>query len=311
MEPGGVFDSEGGGDGPPGSLVRIVVALASCAALMAVAPAEVAGAGLLPTLGSRPPAPSRPQPGPRPSPPVPANATRTIRLSLPLRPLHPLRVEAGRGRAPVLPTTVGCRRTGPTLVRHGTRRGRRVALTFDDGPGPYTPAILKALRRVHVHATFFQIGRQIPGQNHLERQMVRAGHTLGDHSYSHPPRPSRWQLASTKALIERAGRYRPCLFRPPYGIVDPALQERARRLGMTAVLWDVDPSDYEDPGGRVLVQRVVSHVRPGSIIVMHDGGGMRAQTVAAVPGLVNALRRRGYRLVTVDHLLGYRRAYSP
>lgn len=196
-----------------------------------------------------------------------------------------------------------------SYISRGSPRKREVALTFDDGPGPYTPAIVRALRRVHVRATFFQIGRQIPGQNRLERRMVRAGHTLGDHSYSHPALPSRDQLASTKGLIEQAGHYHPCLFRPPYGIVDRRLEKRVRRLGMTTVLWNVDPSDYEDPGARVIVERVASHARPGAIIVLHDGGGMRAQTVAAVPRIVNALRRRGYRFVTVDHLLGYLRAY--
>lgn len=211
----------------------------------------------------------------------------------------------------VRPRLIGCRRHGRALVRGGPHRGRRVALTFDDGPGPSTPKVLRALRRAHVHATFFQLGKEVRGHRRLERWMLAAGHTLADHSYSHPHLPSRSQLAGTRSLIRRYTGFSTCLFRPPYGDVNGRLVHDSVRLGMTAVLWDDDPGDWRTPGTRSIVRSELSQMHPGSIVIMHDGGGPRAETAAAIPKVVRRLRRRGYRFVTVDRLLGYRRVYSP
>lgn len=211
----------------------------------------------------------------------------------------------------VRPRLIGCRRRGRAVVHGGPRGGRRVALTFDDGPGPSTPKVLRALRRAHVHATFFQLGKEVRGHRRLERRMLAAGHTLADHSYSHPHLPSRAQLAGTRSLIRRYTGFDTCLFRPPYGDVNRRLVHDSVSLGMTAVVWNDDPQDWRTPGTASIVRTELSEMRPGAIVIMHDGGGPRGQTAAAIPRIVHRLRRRGYRFVTVDQLLGYQRVYGP
>jgi peptidoglycan/xylan/chitin deacetylase (PgdA/CDA1 family) len=112
------------------------------------------------------------------------------------------------------------------------------------------------------------------------------------------------ELERTSAAIAGAtGGYRPCLFRPPYGSTSPALEALARRLGMQTVLWTVDPRDWSRPGTATIVARVLAAVRPHAIVLLHDGGGPRQQTVAAVPAIVTSLRARGYRFVTLPTLL--------
>jgi peptidoglycan/xylan/chitin deacetylase (PgdA/CDA1 family) len=118
------------------------------------------------------------------------------------------------------------------------------------------------------------------------------------------------QLAPTSAAIDRAAGYQPCVFRPPYGAQDGAVVAGAAALGLTTVVWDVDPSDYARPGTDAIVRRVLAGVRSGSIVLMHDGGGPRAETLAALPRIIDALRARGYRFVTVPQLLGYATVYG-
>ena len=101
------------------------------------------------------------------------------------------------------------------------------------------------------------------------------------------------------------------MFRPPYGSYDEAVVRDAGALGLATVLWNVDPADYSQPGVGAIVRRVLAQVQPGSIIVSHDGGGRRAQTLAAYPQIIRALRARGYRIVTVPQLLGFQPVYVP
>jgi hypothetical protein len=101
------------------------------------------------------------------------------------------------------------------------------------------------------------------------------------------------------------------VFRPPYGAYDSSIVQIARSLGLATVLWNVDPSDYTLPGVSAIKQRVLAQVQPGSIIISHDGGGPRGQTLAAYPSIIAALRARGYRIVTIPQLLGFRPVYVP
>ena len=101
------------------------------------------------------------------------------------------------------------------------------------------------------------------------------------------------------------------MFRPPYGAYDSSVVATARSLGLATVLWNVDPSDYALPGTSAIEQRVLAQVRPGSIIISHDGGGPRGQTLAAYPRIIAALRARGYRIVTIPQLLGFPPVYVP
>jgi peptidoglycan/xylan/chitin deacetylase (PgdA/CDA1 family) len=217
-----------------------------------------------------------------------------------------------RLRAP-LPT--GCTPAGPAYVTNGSRGRHVVALTFDDGPSTYTPAVLDVLERERIHATFFLIGRQVGGYAAFARRALADGDMLGDHTWSHPDVSgggafASGQITSTASAIQRATGFRPCLFRAPYGAVSPSLIGLAHGLGLTTIQWDVDPRDWSLPGSRAIYSRIVGAARNGSIVLMHDGGGPRSQTLAALPGIIHTLRARGYGFVTVTQLTGARLRYG-
>jgi peptidoglycan-N-acetylglucosamine deacetylase len=209
----------------------------------------------------------------------------------------------------------GCVPVGPVFQRFGPPR-REVALTFDDGPDQRTPAMLDALEKAHAPGTFFQIGRQIAGREALLRRMLADGDAIGDHTWNHAdlvrnPGAATDEISRTAAAIRDAtGGYLTCLFRAPYGSVDDALFALVRGLGMTTIGWNVDPRDWSMPGTGTIVARVLRAVTPGAIVILHDGGGPRGQTVAAVPRIVAGLRAGGYRLVTVPQLLGFATTYG-
>jgi len=205
---------------------------------------------------------------------------------------------------------VGCT-GGGGLVHNGPRDRKAVALTFDDGPSSYTEGFLDVLRRTGAHATFFEIGQEVPGRADAMRRILRDGNEIANHTTHHDELPGYWDLAATNALIRDATGFQPCLFRPPGGAVNSAVVAAAARAGMTTVIWDVDPTDWSNPGSGAVYSRVVGAVRPGSIVVMHDGGGNRSGTLAALPRIVRTLRSRGYRFATVSQLLGHRLIYRP
>ena len=210
---------------------------------------------------------------------------------------------------------VGCRSSGDIVHRHGPAL-HEVAVGFDDGPYPDTPAFVRMLARSHAQATFFMIGRQVtPAYRETILHELREGDVPGDHTFSHPDltrsREVRGQLQSTIAAIRALSGYTPCVFRPPYGDVNASVERTARSLGLATVGWNVDPSDYAQPGVAAIARRVLEQVQPGSIIISHDGGGPRGQTLAAYPKIIAALHKRGYRFVTIPELLGYRPVYEP
>jgi peptidoglycan/xylan/chitin deacetylase (PgdA/CDA1 family) len=195
------------------------------------------------------------------------------------------------------------------FVARGSPRRREVALTFDDGPSPWTPKLVKALRRLHAHATFFPIGYAIVRYPRYLKLLARRGFTIGDHTMNHPnlaalsgPRQLP-EIDGQASLLRGAKIPYPRLFRPPYGSFDKNTLGLLQERRMLMVLWSVNPEDYYRPGSKVIVARVLQAARPGAIVLMHDGGGDRSQTVAAVPRIVRQLRRRGYRIVSVPRLL--------
>lgn len=219
---------------------------------------------------------------------------------------------SGRARLRIRrPREVGCRRRGRALHRRASRRRRAVALTFDDGPSVYTRRVLRILRRFHARATFFLVGTEVRRYPGLARRELRAGNELANHSLRHSFFPSGGDLRATNGVIRRATGFKPCMFRPPGGFVGGGLVRSALGLGMTTVIWSVDPRDWSRPGSGAIAQRALGPVRPGSIVLLHDGGGPRSQTVAALPRILRALRRRHYRLVTLSRLLGGRLRFSP
>jgi peptidoglycan/xylan/chitin deacetylase (PgdA/CDA1 family) len=203
----------------------------------------------------------------------------------------------------------GCRRSGAGQVSRGPS-GKRVALTYDDGPSTYTPAFLRELRKLGVPATFFVIGQQVSANASLMRSILRSGSMVANHSWSHPDMGGGGAAASSQlregnAAIRRATGFTPCLFRPPYGSTSADLVSRANAQGMTSVLWTVDPLDWRTPGTGSIVSSVLRQTSGGAIILSHDGGGPRSQTLAALPQIVRTLKGRGYKFVTLTDLLGY------
>jgi peptidoglycan/xylan/chitin deacetylase (PgdA/CDA1 family) len=190
------------------------------------------------------------------------------------------------------------------------RVARAVALTFDDGPSPqYTPRILAALTRLRVRATFFVIGYLAEANPDLVRRELRLGMTVGNHSYNHPevppfdqlpPRLLSDEIALGGRVLSRLGAP-PRLFRPPGGSASPALVRAAAALGQRVVLWSVDPADWSTgSSAKEITKRVLAAVRPGSIVILHDGGGNRSATLAALPAIVRGIRHRDLHLVALS-----------
>lgn len=180
--------------------------------------------------------------------------------------------------------------------------GGVVYLTFDDGPTPaYTAPILALLARYRARATFFVIGRNAAAHPELVRQEHAAGHGVGNHTWNHRRLNGledgrlEAEVDATSAVIGRAtGTPVRCL-RPPYATVDAASADRARARGLRLVLWDVDSNDWRRPGVAAIAGRVLGRVRSGDVVLLHDGGGDRTQTVAALEQVLASLSARGFR----------------
>ncbi|HXB64808.1 MAG TPA: polysaccharide deacetylase family protein [Solirubrobacteraceae bacterium] len=194
-------------------------------------------------------------------------------------------------------------------VTEGGHHGHQLALTFDDGPGPYTLKLVHELSHLHVHATFFAIGEEERWFSAGTLAELRAGDVVGDHTETHPmlaslsARAQHEELFEQMVHIEALGGPAPQLFRPPYGSFDATTFKQLRALHLLMVLWSDDTSDYTLPGTATIVQRALAGAHPGAIILMHDAGGNRAETVAALPAIVAGLRRKGLEPVTIPRLL--------
>jgi peptidoglycan/xylan/chitin deacetylase (PgdA/CDA1 family) len=194
-------------------------------------------------------------------------------------------------------------------VRVAGAQHREVALTFDDGPGPYTPQVLAILKRMNVPATFFEVGVAEQYFHASTSQIVAAGYPIGDHTQTHAPMgrispaEQESQLLQQTTSISAYGAPFPRLFRPPYGLWDADTLALLRKYRMLMVLWTVDTNDYRQPGVATIVHSVLSGVKPGAIVLMHDAGGIRTETVEALPTIIRKLRARKYRFVTVPRLL--------
>jgi cellulose synthase/poly-beta-1,6-N-acetylglucosamine synthase-like glycosyltransferase/peptidoglycan/xylan/chitin deacetylase (PgdA/CDA1 family)/spore germination protein YaaH len=212
----------------------------------------------------------------------------------------------------------------PYLVRRTGYRPGEVALTFDDGPDPeWTPPILDILREKHVPAAFFVVGENALGHPALLDRIVNEGHELGNHSYTHPnfstisDEEARLEINATERLVEAYTGRGMRLFRAPYfGDAEPTTADElgpalvAQQDGYLNVGLHVDTEDWQQPGVDAIVANAVREVeagnreRSGQIVLLHDGGGDRAQTIAALPRIIDQLRARGYRFVPVSALAG-------
>lgn len=204
---------------------------------------------------------------------------------------------------------------------------RKLAITFDDGPDPrWTPKILDVLKEKHVPATFFVIGLDASQWPQILKREYAEGHSIGNHTYTHPafeeisPTQLRWELNLTQRLIGSTLGVKSILFRPPYGIDhQPEFAEEvaqlplAQDMGYLIVGQKIDPHDWRQPYGKQvpaqeIVDGVLRQATSGNIILFHDGGGDRSQTVAALPQIIDQLRERGYDFVSVPELINKTRA---
>jgi len=189
----------------------------------------------------------------------------------------------------------------------GGSHGRYVALTFDDGPGAYTPRALAILRKRHLRATFFLIGRNVAPRRDLVQEELKDYAALGVHAWVHKsldrrrPAKIRNQIVWTRSAIARATGAEARLFRPPYGARNARVDRASRRLGMVEVLWSIDSGDSQGKNWRQIGREVLRNIQPGSIVLMHDN---RGQTIRALHRLIlPGLEKRGLIPVTVPELL--------
>jgi len=197
---------------------------------------------------------------------------------------------------------------GKVLREHPAHFDKKLmALTFDDGPDPRcTPRLLDILAKYDAHATFFVVGKEIPGREALLQRMIAEGHTVGNHTYTHPSNPpadrARTELSRTDTLITKATGHAPTCFRPPYGRIDTALTAQAKRHGYGVFLWTIDPGDTRGNGTRSLVRQVLHAPENGDIVILHDGNDHEA-SVDAVEPILEALSAKGWQFVTLPEMM--------
>jgi peptidoglycan/xylan/chitin deacetylase (PgdA/CDA1 family) len=189
-----------------------------------------------------------------------------------------------------------------------------IALTFDDGPWPSsTDKIVSSLKKLDVQATFFMLGTQVHGARARAKSVVTNGNAVGVHSWNHAQltkrssSANRADLKRTRNEIASATGVTPTWFRPPYGATSKSVKATAKALGLRQVIWTVDTLDWKYRNASSITSRALKGARTGGVVLMHDGGGPRSATVAAVPAIVKKLRAKGYDFVTLDEMaaLGY------
>jgi peptidoglycan/xylan/chitin deacetylase (PgdA/CDA1 family) len=213
--------------------------------------------------------------------------------------------------------------TGQWLGRTftGARRGSKLlALTFDDGPNdPHTLRLLEILAKHDVHATFFLIGRYVQQRPDIVRELVKAGHGVGNHTFSHPllmfksVAKVRNELETCHHVLTEAVGEHSNLFRPPFGGRRPAVLRIARDLGLEPVMWTVTGYDWKAPSAEYIEQKVIAKVRGGDVILLHDGGHLqmgadRSRTVTATDRLISRYKTEGYVFLTIQEMMARNRA---
>ena len=187
----------------------------------------------------------------------------------------------------------------------GTVGKKVVALTFDDGPGPYTPQVLSVLEKYHVPATFFEIGVDIVDYPQYTQLLSQAGYPVEDHTWTHADLDGlstsdlSYQIDQTQNEIKSITGTTPDCVRPPYDVFDTSVLNEIAARGLATISYSIDSLDWSQPGIEAIVHNVVSAAFPGAVVDMHDGGGDRSQTIAALPDIIQQLRAEGYGFVSV------------
>jgi peptidoglycan/xylan/chitin deacetylase (PgdA/CDA1 family) len=250
-----------------------------------------------------------PAPGPGQTPPASPTAAPSRAVSTPSARTRLARKDQVRTRlAGTRPRAAGRGRrghAGDLPMYHVDDGPKVIALTIDDGPSPvYTPQILQLLDKYQVTATFSMIGLQVDAHPGMAREVAAAGHMIANHTWSHldlavlPPVAIADQInRATGAIHTVTGRV-PTLFRAPYGAWSPVVLQHCAQTGMTPLDWSVDPRDWSRPGVASIVGNIMRNTKTGSIILEHDGGGNRSQTVAALTIVLPRLLAAGYHFTT-------------
>lgn len=184
-----------------------------------------------------------------------------------------------------------------------------IALTFDDGPWPDTTIqVLNILKENNVKGTFFVVGQNVKNYPDLVRRVIADGHAIGNHTWHHwyhfmNPKAAAYEVDNTTDLIYQTTGVKTNLFRPPGGIMHNGVAAYARNRKYAIIMWSSDSLDYARPSVPRLVNNVFSTARPGGIVLLHDGGGNRSQTVQALPEIIHRFRQQGYSFVTIPELL--------
>jgi peptidoglycan/xylan/chitin deacetylase (PgdA/CDA1 family) len=276
-------------------MMAVLLLLGACAADSSASawhtPAPIASGG-----GAGAGAPASPSPSPSPSSSPTAAAPRSASPTVSLARPKP----SATTRPPAPPFTPG---HGPFGSMSSTGSSA-VALTFDDGPGGNTGQVLDLLKRYGIHATFCVIGEQVSAQASMIRRIVNEGHTLCNHTWTHDEKLRTRSTAQIVSELQRtndaihaiAPNARIAYFRNPGGNFSPQTMSIAAGMGMKSLFWNVDPRDWADPGTSAIINNVMNHTHSGSIVLMHDGGGNRSQTVSALRSVLPSLKRK-YALV--------------
>ncbi|GGJ72067.1 bifunctional polysaccharide deacetylase/glycosyltransferase family 2 protein [Streptomyces brasiliensis] len=234
-----------------------------------------------------------------------------------------------RGRNDTVPSQVA--RGGPVIANAATSphtaqvKARTIALTFDDGPDPvWTPRILDVLRRNHVHATFFVVGTQVVDHPELVRRIIADGNQIGIHTFTHPdlsnlaPWHRSLELHETQLAVAGAAGVTTALLRPPFSSKNEALDDadwsvltQADAAGYVTVLTTQDAQDWRRPGVKHVLANATPHGHAGQILLMHDSGGDRSQTVAALESLIPRLKAQGFTFTTVSDAVGMAAPVQP
>jgi chitin deacetylase len=199
---------------------------------------------------------------------------------------------------------------GATIDRAKLAKGEKViALTFDDGPWPtYTGEVLDILKANNIKGTFFVVGQNLKSFPDLGKRVVAEGHIIANHTWHHwyhhmNPQVAAYEIDRTSDQIYQITGVRTTLFRPPGGIMNNGVAAYAKNKKYSLIMWSSDSNDYSRPGIPRLINNVMKEAKPGGIVLMHDGGGNRSNTVKALPQIIQNFRKQGYRFLTVPELL--------
>jgi len=195
------------------------------------------------------------------------------------------------------------------------RGSRQIALTYDDGPNdPHTLRLLEVLAKHETHATFFLIGRYVQQHPDIAREIAKAGHSVGNHTFTHPllifksEAEIRRELSQCNAALRDALDREANIFRPPFGGRRPAVLRIARELGLEPIMWNVTGYDWNAPSASVIEQKVTKQIRGGDVILLHDGGHKqmvadRSQTIMATHQIISRYQSEGYKFVTIPQMI--------